>query len=540
MNLSFSKKLCARVIFLILFTMIANGSFSQKKDLTWEELREQYEIPKWFAEARFGIWAHWGAQSVPLMGGGWYAKHMYMQNVGTEWFGENAYPYHNKTYGHPSEFGFKDVINEWKAQNLDTDELMKYFKGLGAKYFVVLASHHDHFDNFNSTYHPWNSVNVGPKRDIVGEFKKSAKKYGLPFGVSVHDVVFPNWWNAAFGSDATGPKKGVSYDVYLKKEDGKGKWWEGLDPVLLYGLPPAKRTPEWLKQVKETWVLRQKELAIKYDVDMLWFDFKGFPYGEYGKDVCWAYYNYSLQKNGKIMGIVAGKIPNESSIVKDVERGSVKDILPDPWQATVTFSKWFYKEDKPLKHNARTVIEMMSDIISKNGNLLLNVELFPDGTVPPKHKVILDSIGSWVNLNSKAIYASKPWKFYGDNLHTRLKAMDATSAGEATADDSKKQAVEENFTERTVDSPPFGHDEVRFTTKGNVLYIFVLNPVEGFIELSSLGLKSTREPHRISSITMLGGKEKVSFKQDYDKLRLNIPGKRSNKFATVFEVKGAL
>ena len=527
-------------ILLIFFTIVLSTAiYSQDKELTWEELREQYEFPKWSTEARFGLWVHWGAQTQPEKGGGWYARHMYMQDVGKQLWGKDAYSYHNKTYGHPSEKGFKDVIHEWKAENLDTDTLLKYFKKLGAKYFVALANHHDHFDNFNSTYHPWNSVNIGPKRDIIGEFEKSAKKYDIPFGVSSHDDRFLRWWLPAFDFDTSGPLKGVPYDGHMTKEDGMGKWWEGLDPADLYGLPPEKRSPEWIEEVKENWVLRHKELAIKYDVDMLWFDGYGFPYDTYGKEVCSAFYNNSLRKNGKIMAVVAGKFNNEPSIAKDIESGGANEILPFPWQGIITMRTWFYKTDehKGFKHNSRTVIEMMTDIISKNGNLLLNVELLPDGTVPPDHKVLLDDIGAWVNLNSEAIYASKPWHIYGDNLNSYLKRSDVS---ETDLEDLKKHATSEQFNERTLKDPPYGSDEVRFTTKDDVLYVFVLNPEQGAVELPSLGLKSKYEVNKISSVRMIGSDENISFEQDAHKLILNVPANNQNKYTAVFEVKGAL
>lgn len=526
---------------LVFITLVlSTAAHSQEKELTWEELREMYEFPEWFTEARFGIWAHWGAQTQPEEGGGWYARHMYQQDVGTQLWGEKAYAYHNKTYGHPSEKGFKDVIHEWKAENLDTDALIKYFKELGAKYFVVLANHHDHFDNFNSTYHPWNSVNVGPGRDIVSEFEKSSKKYGMPFGVSSHDDRFLNWWLPAFGSDTSVPYKGIPYDGHMTKEDGIGKWWEGLDPADLYGLPPEQRTPDWIEEVKDNWMRRHKELAIKYDVDMLWFDGYGFPYDEYGVEVSRALYNHSLRKNGKIMAVVAGKFKNEPSTAKDIERGGSNEILSFPWQGTLTFGSWFYKNDRESRHNARTVIEMMTDMISKNGNLLLNVELLPDGTVPPDHKVILDDIGAWVNLNGDAVYASKPWKVYGDNLDSYLEHLEEKAVSEADLEALKKQAQSEHFNERTVESIPYGPEEVRFTTHGDLLYIFVLNPAEGAIDLPVLGLNSEYAPEKISSIRMLGSNEKIRFEQQSDKLILNIPGNRPNRYTTVFEVKGAL
>jgi alpha-L-fucosidase len=287
-------------------------------------------------------------------------------------------------------------------------------------------------------------------------------------------------------------------------------------------------------------MLRHTELVLKYDVDMLWFDGYGFPYGKYGVEPCRALFNHSLQKHGKVMAVVAGKFHNEPSTVKDIERGGAIQILPFPWQGTLTFGSWFYKEDREIRHNARTVIEMMTDIISKNGNLLLNVELLPDGTIPPDHKTILDDIGAWVNLNSEAIYASKPWKVYGDNLNSYLKRLEEDSVGEVDIEALKKQARSEHFNERTVSSIPYGPDEVRYTTKGNVLYLFVLNPIEGAIELPSLGLNSEYMPNRITDIRLVGGERKIDFKQENERLILKIPAHRPNQYTAVFAVTGAL
>ncbi len=529
------------ILFLLFAITTSITCYSQEKELTWEELGEQYEFPKWYTEARFGIWVHWGAQTQPKEGGGWYARHMYMEDVGKQLWGKNAYSYHNKTYGHPSEIGYKDVINDWKAENLDTDALLQYFKSLGAKYFVALANHHDHFDNFNSSYHPWNSVNIGPKRDIIGEFEKSSKKYGIPFGVSSHDDRYLSWWLSAFGADISGPMKGVPYDGHMTKEDGIGKWWEGLDPADLYGLPPEKRTPEWIEGVKQNWLLRHEELVTKYDVDMIWFDGYGFPYEEYGKELCQYFINRDYQQHGVFTKVVIGKMGNEKAVVKDIERGGANEILKQPWQGITTLRTWFYKEDigSEYKQNARTIIELLCDYMSKNGNLLLNVELLPDGTIPPAQKKILDDIGNWVNTNSEAIYASKPWKIFGDNLNSSLSSKE-TYLSETNLKAQEQQKKKEQFNERGIKAPPYGHNEVRFTTNGDRLFVFVMNPEEGAIELPSLGLNSGYTPNKISSIKMLGSNKKIEFEQNNDKLILNVPAKRTNKYATVFEMKGAL
>ncbi|MBP8302611.1 MAG: alpha-L-fucosidase, partial [Phycisphaerae bacterium] len=202
---------------------IAQGPFQP----SWESLKSQYQCPDWFRDAKFGIWAHWSAQCVPEQGD-WYARHMYVQ-------GTPQYEYHVKNYGHPSKVGFMEIDNLWKAQRWDPEKLMALYKRAGAQYFVALANHHDNFDAYNSKFHPWNSVNVGPKKDIVGTWAKVARANGLRFGVSNHSAHAWHWFQTAYGYDGEGPSAGVRYDAFtLTQADGQGKWWEGLDPQQLY------------------------------------------------------------------------------------------------------------------------------------------------------------------------------------------------------------------------------------------------------------------------------------------------------------------
>lgn len=506
---------------------------------TWEELQKQYEFPRWYTEARFGIWVTIGPQSQPEMGGGWYARHMFMENVGSQQFGRNAYDYHRKTYGPQSEKGYTEVIHQWKADKLDTDALVEYFKSLGAKYIVVHANHHDHFDNFASTYHPWNSVNMGPHKDIVGLFEKSVRKYHLPFGVSSHDDRFLNWWLPAFGADTKGEYKGVPYEGRMTKADGKGKWWEGYDPAQLYGLPPEQRTKEYEDRVKHTYMLRQQELVTRYKVDLLWVDGYGFPYGDYGKEVFRTLFNNSLKWHGKIDAVGIAKGYNEPLLVKDIEASVANGILPYPWDGIFTFTHWFYKKDNPSMHNARTVIELLCDIVSKNGNMLLNVELKGDGTIPEEHKLILDGVGDWMKINNEAIYAGKPWQIYGDNLNS-CKRVKERNILNADVNNVLNHATEEDFNARTVSSTPYGHDEVRFITRGDYLYICVLNPQPGKIQLPALGLDSPQHPGNIRQIQLLGAKGNVDFTQTKDHLLLDVPQQLPTPYAAVFKVRGAL
>lgn len=521
------------------FVNVSVAGTHPKQDLSWDELQKEYQFPEWYTEARFGIWATIGPQSVPRLGGGWYARHMFMQDVGSQTFGRNAYAYHLKVFGPQSQKGYTEVIHQWKAERLNTDSLVAYFKSLGARYLVVHANHHDHFDNFASTYHPWNSVNMGPHKDIVGLFEQSARKYGLPFGVSSHDDRFLNWWLPAFGADTSGPYKGIPYEGRMTKADGNGKWWEGYDPAQLYGLPPEQRTQEYERKIKENYLLRQQELVTKYKVDLLWVDGYGFPYGNYGKEVFRTLFNNSLKQYGKINAVGIAKVDNESMLVRDIEAGVADTILPYPWDGIFTFTHWFYKEDDPLMHNARTVIELLSDIVSKNGNMLLNVELKADGTIAPEHKKILDEVGQWVRINSKAIYGSRPWTVYGDNLNSCLRNVERHIVN-ADAGQVLEEAQKENFNARTVNSTPYGSDEVRFTVCGSKLYVIVLNPESGTIRVPVLGFGSSEHPGKISSVRMLGSQQNISFSQSEDNLSMDIPDERPTSYAVVFEVDGAI
>ena len=386
-----------------------------KFEPTWSSL-ENYQVPEWFRNVKFGIWAHWGPQCVEGSGD-WMARSMYME-------GTREYEYHVKHYGHPSEVGFKDIILLWKAENWDPDKLGAFYKKIGAQYFFALGNHHDNMDLWDSKYQPWNSVNMGPKKDILAGWEKAARKYGLYFGVSLHADHAWSWYEPSQRHDTKGPKKGIPYDGKLTKADGKGKWWEGYDPAQLYGLPPEQRTQEYERKIKENYLLRQQELVTKYKVDLLWVDGYGFPYGDYGKEVFRTLFNNSLKQYGRINAVGIAKVDKEPMLVRDIEAGVADTILPYPWDGIFTFTHWFYKEDDPLMHNARTVIELLSDIVSKNGNMLLNVELKADGTIAPEHKKILDEVGQWVRINSKAIYGSRPWTVYGDNLNSCLRNVE--------------------------------------------------------------------------------------------------------------------
>ena len=283
-----------------------------------------------------------------------------------------------------------------------------------------------------------------------------------------------------------------------------------------------------------------KELLTKYEPDYLWFDGRGFPYGDYGKEAFRYFYNQSLKKHRKIEAVIAGKIPGgDPGILHDIEQGVESKISPEPWQSICTYTHWFYKKDDDLRHDANSTTQLLIDVVSKNGNFVLNVELLPDGTIPPDHKVIFDEFGAWLKLNGEAIYATSPWKVHGDNLLSRLADAESKNANAANSDlPAAKRKKSKQFNNRTKDSPDYGHQEVRFTVKDDVLYVIVLNPSAGEIELPSLGTNSPYQPKTIQSIRLIGSDEEIKFSQGPDKLMLNVPVERPSPYAAVFEVKG--
>ncbi len=512
------------------------------ENLSWEEIGARYEVPAWYREGKLGVWAHWGPQAEPEHGGGWYARHLYMQDTGREKWGSEAYSYHLNHYGHPSVAGYKEVLNSWKAARLDADSVLKYARDtLGARFFLAQANHHDHFDNFDSSHHPWNSVRVGPRRDIVGEFAAASRKAGLRFGVSSHDDRFLSWWLPAFGTDKTGPKRGVAYDGHQTLADGKGRWWEGLDPQKLYGLPPAQRTPEYVESVKRNWLERHTELVDKYRPDMVWFDGNNFPYGDYGKKFAEHFFNEALRRDGGRLEVVLGGKPQglppaqRRGWVRDIERG-VPERIPDyAWESITTPNTWFYQQESSPRQDARTLAEIFADVLSKNGVFIINLELRGDGALPERLMPVYERFGAWVRLNREAIYATRAWKTFGDNLSGA-----ASASGEMSeADLSRAKHKSSDFNERTLSAAPYSHDEVRFTVRGDKLFVFVLNPEPGTVKLSTLGLKSRHAPGKVTAVRHLAGGA-AAFSQTDDALTLEVPASVQHGMPAVFEVSGAL
>jgi alpha-L-fucosidase len=506
---------------------IADGPFQPN----WDSL-EQYKTPDWYRNAKFGIWAHWGPQCEPEFGD-WYAREMYME-------GNGKYKYHVEKYGHPSEFGFKDVINKWKAEAWNPEELLELYKNAGAKYFMALANHHDNFDLYNSKYHNWNSTKIGPKKDLVGGWAKAARKQGLHFGVSVHAAHAWSWYETAQRSDKNGPKAGVPYDGKLTKKDGKGKWWEGLDPQELYAQNHALSKEssdnavihaqwDWGAGVSvpdkaycEKFFKRTIDLIDKYDPDVVYFDdtvLPLYPISDVGLKIAAHLYNKSIKTKGSLQAVINGKILNEQQrkcMVWDIERGQSNNIEPLPWQTDTCIGSWHY--NKPIFDNhryksAKTVIHTLVDVVSKNGNLMLSVPVKGNGTIDSDERKIVEEIGRWMKANSESIYDTRPWNIFGEGP-----ALENTAPLSAQGFNEGK-------------GKPMEAQDIRFVVKGDVLYATVMGwPENGKVLIKNLGSNSQHYKKKISKVELLSTKQALAFEQTAEGLLVSFPENRPAEF----------
>ena len=495
---------------------------------TWQSL-EQHQTPEWFRDAKFGIWAHWGAQCVEGSGD-WMARGLYLE-------GGDQYKYHREHYGHPSEFGYKDVLPLFKAERWNPDSLVARYKRCGAQYFFVLGNHHDNYDLWDSKYQPWNSKNIGPKRDILDEWAKAAKKQGLPLGISFHADHAWTWFEPSRRYDLEGDKAGVWYDGNLTKEDGKGKWWEGLDPQMLYQQQHPMSQGSWdNRRVHSQWDWshgacppsqefvtnfydRTLDAINRYQPDLIYFDVTVLPFyplSDCGLKIAAHLYN----KNPR--GVVFGKILNEDqkkALTWDVERGAPNQMIEQPWQTCNCIGDWHYNT-RTYRRGYRTatnIVKQLVDIVSKNGNLLLNIPLRGDGTYDEKAAAFLDELEPWMTQNGESIFGTRPWVKFGE--------------GPVAEKDIK--ISDQGFNEAQYNG--MDYRDIRFNQTRKYLYVTAMGwPEDGKLLIKSLAKKGPHFKKPISSVYLLGyGKLKA--RQTAAGLEVQLP-KPCNKIAPVLRI----
>ncbi len=432
----------------------------EKYQATWESLKK-YQTPDWFRDAKFGIFIHWGVYSVPAFGSEWYPRNMYQQ-------GTKEYQHHIEKYGPQNKFGYKDFIPLFKGEQFNAAQWVDLFKKSGARYVVPVAEHHDGFCMYKTALTRWNAVEMGPHRDVLGELAAEIRRQGLIFGLSSHRIEHWFFMNGGrrFESDVQDP---AYADLY----------W------------PAREQNETMSpEYMNDWLLRCTELVNNYKPQLFWFDWwiEQPALESYKKSFASYYYNKGIEWNqGVVLNYKNTSYP-EGTAVLDLERGKLAGIRQMPWQTddAIGNQSWGYAEGNTFK-SAQYVITNLIDIVSKNGNLLLNIGPRSDGTITDEETNTLLGTGRWLAINGEAIYATRPWKIFGEGP--------TESASGSFADQEK----------------PFTPQDIRFTTRADTLYAIAMGRPVGNTLIKALGLKAGNGA--IASIELVGSNEKVTWMQ---------------------------
>ena len=456
---------------------------------TWESL-ETYQVPRWYVDGKFGIFIHWGAYCVPAFGSEWYPRNMYLRD-------SPEFAHHVATYGPQNAFGYKDLLSRFKAEKFDPDHWAGLFRRSGAKFVVPVAEHHDGFAMYDCGLSAWNAVKMGPKRDVIGELAHAVRKQWLVFGLSSHRA--EHWWffdgGTQFDSDVQDPR------------------YAGL-----YG-PAQPRGTQPHGGFLDDWLARTSELVDKYQPQLVFFDWwiEEPAFEPYLRRFAAHYYNRGLEWDRGVVINYKFSAFRERAAVLDVERGQLAGIRPLFWQADTSIAKnsWGYVDGLDYK-TATDLIGDLVDVVSKNGALLLNISPRADGTIPEPEEEILLEIGRWLALNGEAIYATRPWVTFGEG---------PTIVKGGSFADTQRQA--------------YTASDVRFTTKGDVLYAIVLGwPDRGEVTIQSLSPNLRLYDGEVGKVEMLGVAEPLRWSRGARGLRVQFPPERPCDHAWVLRITG--
>ncbi|WP_448100751.1 alpha-L-fucosidase [Luteibacter jiangsuensis] len=466
----------------------ANGPFRPD----WASLKG-YTSPAWYDDAKFGIFIHWGVYSVPAFGSEWYSRNMYQK-------GTKEFAHHVATYGPQSRFGYKDFVPMFKAEHFDADAWASLFREAGARYVVPVAEHHDGFAMYDSRLSDWTAVKKGPKRDVIGLLAKAVRGQGMHFGVSSHRAEHDWFFDGGrhVDSDVNDP---ANAELYGPAVDHLSKHDENLADDWTYV------SQAWL----DDWLARTAELIDDYHPDLIYFDWWiGHPtFRNTLPTLLSYYYNDGAKRDGVVVNYKLGDLP-EGAGTLDIERGQLTGIHATHWQTDTSISNdsWGYVEHDTYK-SPTFIIHLLADVVSKNGNLMLNIGPRADGTIPQAAQDTLRSIGRWLKVNGEAIYGSKPWRVYGEG---------PTEVVGGTFQDTKTK--------------PYTAQDFRFTTGNGHLYAIELGwPASGMTTVRSI-----RPDDKVTRLQLLADGSDVSFTQDAGGLHLRLPSHPVGSDAYVFRI----
>ena len=478
----------------VLATSCTEAEKPQKYEANWDSLKK-YEVPEWWKNAKFGIYFHWGPYSVPAHKTEWYSHWMYEE-------GNKIREYHEKTYGNLKDFGYKDFIPMFKAEKFNADEWAKLFKEAGAQFAGPVAEHADGFAMWDTDLTRWNSVDMGPKKDIVKLMGDAVRKQGMKYIITYHRhwlyAWYPTWDKS---TDAGDPKYAGLYGPYVPK--GSFKMGEKVPTAY----PDDKFNQEWLD--------RLNELMDKYEPDIIWFDNKMNIIGEKYRMLFLANFYNNAEKWGKeVVCTYKAKDMAEGSAVLDLERSRMSEMKPFPWLTddSIDWDSWCYIDAARYKTTNR-LIDFLVDVVSKNGAVLLNINPKANGEIPSETKERLLQMGQWLKLNGEAIYNSRPWEIYGEGPQKIVEGhLSEDKNGDAVAED------------------------IRFTQRDGQLYAISL----GWPESGKLTIKTFKKGNpymnEFKSVSMLGSDESLKFEQTEEGLVVTFPAEKPCDYAHVLKI----
>ncbi|MCX7800913.1 MAG: alpha-L-fucosidase [Fimbriimonadales bacterium] len=461
---------------------------------TWDSL-ENYVVPEWYLDAKFGIFIHWGPYSVPAFGNEWYPRNMYVR-------GTREFEHHARTFGPQDRFGYKDFVPLFRAERFDAREWADLFAEAGARYVVPVAEHHDGFAMYRSRLTRWNAAEMGPRRDVLGELATAVRERGLTFGLSSHRA--EHWWffngGREFPSDVQDPRLA---DFYGPAHPG--------------GYGPGENPPS--EAFLEDWLRRCAELVDSYRPQLFWFDWwiEQPEFAPYLRRFASYYYNRAAAWGQGVAINYKNEAFPARAAVWDVERGQLASIRESFWQTDTAVAKnsWGYVEGMDYKQ-PRDLIHDLVDIVSKNGCLLLNVGPRADGTIPEEDRGILLEMGAWLRVHGEAVYGTRPWKVYGEG---------PTEVVEGAFKDTERQ--------------PFTSEDIRFTTRDDRLYAIALGEPAEELLVRSLATGLALEPRPVTQVDVLGGPSQVPFEQTAAGLAVRLPRDRTARHAVALRIRFA-
>ncbi len=466
--------------------VITKGPFQAN----WASL-EKFQAPQWYADAKFGIFIHWGVYAVPGFSNEWYPRNMYRADDKSQ-----VFQHHVATYGPQSKFGYKDFIPMFKAEKYDPAAWAELFRKAGAKFVMPVAEHHDGFQMYASDLSEWNAAQMGPKRDLVGDLAKQVRQQGLHFAASSHRA--EHWWFY---------ESGMTFD-----SDVKDPRYAGLyGPAQPKRLPGANSDNQPDEKFLKDWLARACELVDRYQPEVVWFDWwiEEPAFAPYLQKFAAYYYNRGAEwKKGVAINYKNKGFP-EKTAVYDIERGKLDRLRPYLWQTdtSVGLKSWGWIEGEEFR-SPDSLIDDLVDITSKNGVLLLNIGPRPDGVIPEQAQKLLLDIGKWLTVNGEAIYGTRPWKIFGEG---------------------PTEVLTGGFTDRKQKS--FTGEDIRFTIKGKTIYAIALDWPG-----PSMLVKSIDPSIKVASVSLLGSKSKLKWQQTPEGLSLDLPSEKPGDYAYAFKI----